>query len=69
MKPPADRRPRLRTPDVAALFGVTRKTLYRWIAEGKIPEPARDPDNGWPVWQQPELDAIARVLKSRKLKE
>jgi excisionase family DNA binding protein len=68
MKPNTDRRPRLSTPDVAELFGVTRATLYRWIAEGKIPEPARDPGNGWPIWQQPELDAIARVMKSRRNK-
>lgn len=63
-----DRRPRLTTPEVSEMFGVTRATLYRWIKEGKIPEPARDPENGWPIWQQPELDAVARALKSRKRK-
>ena len=61
-----DRRPRLTTPEVSEMFEVTRATLYRWIKEGKIPEPARDPENGWPIWQQPELDAVARVLKNRK---
>ncbi len=63
-----DRRPRLTTPEVSEMFGVTRATLYRWIKEGKIPEPARDPENGWPIWQQPELDAVARAMKSRKRK-
>jgi predicted DNA-binding transcriptional regulator AlpA len=68
MKPSADRRPQLSTTEVSEMFGVGRATLYRWIKEGKIPEPARDPENGWPLWSQPELDAIARVLKNRKQK-
>jgi predicted site-specific integrase-resolvase len=66
MKEQSDRRPRLNTSEVAEMFGVTRTTLDRWIREGKIPEPARNPENGWPIWQQPELDAIAKVLKGRK---
>jgi predicted site-specific integrase-resolvase len=68
MKAPDDRRPRLSTPEVSEMFGVTRATLYRWVKEGRIPEPARDPENGWPIWQQPELDAVARVLRNRKRK-
>ena len=68
MKENDDRRPRLTTPEVAEMFGVTRATLLRWIKEGKIPEPARDPENGWPVWQQPELDAVARAVRSRRVK-
>lgn len=63
-----DRRPRLNTSEVAKMFGVTRATLYRWIEDGKIPEPARDPESGWQVWQQPELDAIARIVRNRKRK-
>lgn len=66
MKPQDDRRPRLSTPEVSEMFGVTRATLYRWIKDGKIPEPARDPENGWPIWQQPELDAVAKAVKNRK---
>lgn len=61
-----DRRPRLSTQEVSEMFGVTRATLYRWIREERIPEPARDPNSGWPIWQQPELDAIARALQGRK---
>jgi len=68
MKDLADRRPRLTTPEVSEMFGVTRATLYRWIKGGKIPEPARDPQNGWPIWQQPELDAVARAIQNRKRK-
>jgi predicted DNA-binding transcriptional regulator AlpA len=68
MKELSDRRPRLSTPEVSEMFGVSRATLYRWIREGTIPEPARDPDNGWPIWQQPELDAVAKALKNKKRK-
>jgi predicted site-specific integrase-resolvase len=64
-----DRRPRLSTSEVSTMFGVTRTTLTRWIKEGRIPAPARDPDNNWPIWQQPELDAIARVLQNTKRKK
>jgi predicted site-specific integrase-resolvase len=66
-----DRRPRLKTTEVAEMFGVTRITLQRWMRDGKIPEPARDPDTNWPIWQQPELDAIAKLIagsKNRKLR-
>ena len=66
MKEHDDRRPRLTTPEVSEMFGVTRATLYRWIKEGKIPEPARDPENGWPIWQQPDLDAVARAMNKRR---
>jgi predicted site-specific integrase-resolvase len=68
MKDHDDRRPRLTTPEVAEMFGVTRATLVRWIREGKIPEPAKDPETGWPIWQQPELDALGRALQSRRKK-
>jgi predicted site-specific integrase-resolvase len=64
-----DRRPRLSTSEVSEMFGVPRATLNRWIKEGKIPEPARDPDNNWPIWQQPELDAISRALQNSKRKK
>lgn len=64
----SDRRPRLSTTEVAEMFGVDRTTLYRWIREGKIPDPARDPDTGWPVWTQPELDAVTRAAANKKRK-
>jgi len=68
MREAGDRRPRLSTVEVSKLFDVNRVTLYRWIREGVIPEPARDPDSGWPIWQQPDLDAIARALQARRKK-
>ncbi len=68
MSSSADRRPRLNTSEVAKMFAVTRATLYRWMEEGKIPAPARDPGSGWPIWQQPELDAFAKLVRNRKKK-
>lgn len=64
-----DRRPRLSTTEVSRMFGITRATLYKWIAEGKIPEPAKDPDHGWPVWQQPDLDAILEARNRMPVKK
>ena len=66
MSAPNDRRPRLTTPEVSEMFGVSRATLYRWIKDGLIPEPARDPESGWPIWQQPELDAVAKAMRNKK---
>jgi predicted site-specific integrase-resolvase len=47
------------------MFGISRITLNRWVAAGKIPAPSRDPETGWPIWQQPELDAINKLLKAK----
>jgi len=48
------------------MFDVGRATLYRWIRNGKIPEPARDPVTGWPIWGQSELEAIAKATKGKR---
>ena len=36
----------LTTAQVARLLGVTKKTLYRMLQDGRIPEPVRNPDIG-----------------------
>lgn len=64
--PGPDRRPQLNTSEVSEMFGIGRATLYRWIREGKIPEPARDPKTSWPIWGQSELNAIAKAMQNRK---
>lgn len=53
---------RLVTPaDVAALFGVNRKTVRRWIDSGDIPAPARTP-KGHSRWPADQIATIARGL-------
>ena len=64
-----ERRPRFSTSDVARMFGVTRATLYRWVRQEKIPELWKDPDNGWPLWQQNQIDAVALLVKTKKRKK
>jgi predicted site-specific integrase-resolvase len=63
-----DRRPELSTAEVCEMFGIARATLHRWVKSGRIPEPAKDPRNGWPVWRQPELDAIAVQMRNKRNK-
>ena len=48
------------------MFAITRVTLYRWIKQGKVQEPMRDPVTGWHVWQQAELDALTRAMELRQ---
>lgn len=50
---------RLSTKEVADRAGISRKTLLRWVKDGKIPEPDQD-RNGWRAWS--DVDA-ARVIE------
>ena len=55
--------PRYGTLEVAAIAGVTWRTLYRWLAAGKLPEPERGA-NGIRIWT-PELVAQAITLSAQ----
>jgi excisionase family DNA binding protein len=59
------RRPQLNSTEVAKLFGIARRTLYRWLEEQKIPEPMVDPDTGQRIWRQIDLDGIQQYLAER----
>ena len=48
----------LTSSQVAKVLGVNRKTLYRWMAEGKIPEPLRDPANNYRQWSSQEVQEL-----------
>ena len=50
----------LSTAEVAALAGVHRDTLLRWLREGTVPEPRRD-SRGWRVFSAQEAAAITAV--------
>jgi len=54
-----DRESVLSTAEVAALAGVHRDTLLRWLRQGLVPEPGRD-WRGWRVFSRPEAERIVR---------
>ncbi len=43
--------------EVAALAGISKNTLLRWLKAGKVPEVARD-RNGWRIFSEED---VARV--------
>lgn len=48
---------------VAKALGISVRTLYRMLAAGKIPEPMRNPNNGYRIWSEVDLTAIREALK------
>ena len=51
-----------RSSQVAKVLGVSVRTLYRMLAAGRIPEPMRDPQNGYRVWTEVDIQAIREAL-------
>ena len=52
----------LTTAQVARLLGVTKKTLYRMLQDGRIPEPVRNPDNNYRLWIPQQIESIRQEL-------
>ena len=52
----------LTTTQVARLLGVTTKTLYRMLRDGRVPEPVRNPDNNYRIWIPQQIEAIRQEL-------
>jgi excisionase family DNA binding protein len=48
---------------VAKILGVSVRTLYRMLADGRIPEPMKDPNNGYRVWTEVDIQAIREALE------
>ncbi len=48
----------LTTVQVARILGINKKTLYRMLQDGRIPEPQRDPNNNYRMWVPQQLEAI-----------
>jgi predicted DNA-binding transcriptional regulator AlpA len=44
------------------ILGVSKKTLDRMIADGRIPKPVRDGNNNWRIWTQQDVQEIQEVL-------
>jgi excisionase family DNA binding protein len=51
-----------RSSQVAVILGISKKTLDRMIADGRIPQPMRDGTNNWRVWTQQEVQEIKEGL-------
>jgi DNA-binding transcriptional MerR regulator len=45
------------------MFGVTKTTLKAWLRAGKLPEPERDPNNGYRLWTLKEVNEIRLQLR------
>jgi DNA-binding transcriptional MerR regulator len=58
----------LKTHEVAALFNLPVHAIYNWLRHNKIPEPDRDPVNGYRLWTQEHIQAIRDYLTDRKLR-
>jgi excisionase family DNA binding protein len=48
----------LTTTQVARILGVTPKTLYRMLKDGRIAEPARNPSNNYRIWSAYEIQRL-----------
>lgn len=51
-----------RSSQVAKILGISSRTLYRMLADGRIPEPMRNPENQYRVWTEVDIQAIREVL-------
>lgn len=54
--------------EVAKILGISSRTLYRMLADGRVAEPMRDPRNGYRVWTEVDVQAVREALRevSRK---
>ncbi|MGC4053276.1 MAG: helix-turn-helix domain-containing protein [Paludibaculum sp.] len=52
----------LTTTQVARILGVTPKTLYRMLKDGRVTEPARNPDNNYRQWSPYEIQRLQEEL-------
>jgi DNA-binding transcriptional MerR regulator len=52
-----------RSSQVAKILGFTTRTLYRMLADGRIQEPMRNPENKYRLWTEVDLQAIREALK------
>jgi DNA-binding transcriptional MerR regulator len=55
----------LTSEQVATILGVTKKTLKNWLKSGKVPEPARNPDNNYRIWTLADVDAIRNIIREK----
>ncbi len=51
-----------RSGQVALILGISKKTLNRMIADGRIPQPLRDGSNNWRIWSHQEVQELKEGL-------
>ena len=54
-----------RSAQVARILGISPRTLYRMLADGRIAEPVRNPDNRYRLWTQVDLQGIREALQNQ----
>ena len=52
-----------RSAQVAKILGISSRTLYRMLADGRIAEPMRNPQNRYRVWTEVDLQQIREALQ------
>jgi excisionase family DNA binding protein len=53
----------LTSAEVAEILGVSKDTIYRWLRQGKVPEPLRDPRNDYRVFTQRDVDRMSVLVR------
>jgi DNA-binding transcriptional MerR regulator len=48
---------------VAKILGVSPRTLYRMLLDGRIQEPMRNPANRYRLWSEVDIQAIRKALQ------
>lgn len=55
-----------RSSQVAVILGISKKTLDRMIADGRIPSPVRDGQNNWRIWTHQEVLELKEGLFAKE---
>jgi hypothetical protein len=53
----------MKTSQVAKLLGIGRQRLHRKILTGRYPVPTRDPENGYYVWTETDVQIFQSALQ------
>ena len=54
-----------RSAQVARILGISPRTLYRMLTDGRIAEPMRNPDNRYRLWTEVDLQGIREALQNQ----
>ncbi len=63
MRRKRDREGQYRSAQVAKILGISPRTLYRMLADGRVPEPMRNEDNRYRLWTDVDLQTIREALQ------